>query len=396
MYYSTALKVVDLFEIMNNPITINKSLTSTVRLIFIFFSIHLISCQGQDKFRSTNERPIVSAEELKKPYKDPMFFLEGQLCQHLRCMFEDRRGHLWFGTNVYGLMHYDGDTLRFYDEKDGLGGGRINGFAEDKDGILWIATYEGLSKYDGKSFSNFDSNDGLIDSYVSCLEQTRDGKLWIGTAEGISIFDGIQFTNFQIPQVAVPDTTTRLSYNMVTNLEEDRYGNMWIGTDGFGVWKYNPNDTSRTYGLKGFSHLYKQTGLCDNNIMAIKQDSKGSIWIGTMFGGLSIVKNSEEKAGHELDKIINPTIDGSIEGEEVYGFFEDENQDMWFSAENHGVYKYDGLRYTNYYEDHKLPTNGILCIMKDSEQRFWFGGWGGLFRFDGSEFYSITKEGPWN
>lgn len=381
---------------MNEKSTNKKSLTIHVRLIFIFFSIHLISCQGQDKFRSTNERPIVSAEELKQPYKDPMFFLEGQLCQHVRCMFEDSRDHLWFGTNVYGLMHYDGDTLRFYDEKDGLGGGRINGFVEDRDGILWIATYEGLSKYDGKSFSNFDSSDGLIDSYVSCLEKTRNGNLWIGTAEGISIFDGIQFTNFQIPQVAVPDTTTRLSYKMVTNLEEDRYGNMWIGTDGFGVWKYDPNDTTSISGLKGFSHLSKKTGLCDNNIMAIKQDSKGAIWIGTMFGGLSIINESVVKVNDKINHISNPTLDGKIEGIEVYGFFEDENHNVWFSVENHGVYKYDGHSYTNYYEEQNLPTNGILCVMKDSEQRFWFGGWGGLFRFDCSEFHSITNEGPWN
>jgi len=381
---------------MKEIIIRHKGLTICVRLIFIFMAFQCLSCQGQEKYRSTNERPIVSAEELKKPFKDPQFFLEGQLCQHVRCMFEDRKGHLWFGTNVYGLMHYNGDTLRYYDQKDGLGGGRVNGFIEDKDGILWIATYKGLSKYDGQRFSNLDSSDGLIDSYVSCLELTRDGKLWIGTSEGISIFDGHSFTDFEVPQVAVPDTSTRLSYKMIRCIEEDRQGNIWIGTDGFGVWKYNSDDTTSNYGLKGFTHLSKETGLCDNNIMAIKQDSKGAIWIGTMFGGLSIIKNSENKLDKTEGHIMNPTLDGIIEGVEVYGFFEDEQHNIWFSAENHGVYKYDGHSYTNYYEEFDLPTNGILCIMKDSEQKFWFGGWGGLFRFDGSEFYSITEEGPWH
>jgi len=381
---------------MNEITTNNKSLTIHVRLIILFIAFHLLSCQGQEKFRSSNERAILSEEELKKPYKDPMFFLEGQLCQHLRCMFEDSRGHLWFGTNVYGLMHYNGDTIRYYDEKDGLGGGRINGFIEDVDGTLWIATSEGLSKYDGMSFSNFDSTNGLINSYVSCLEQTRDGRLWIGTAEGISIFNGHSFTNFIVPQVAVPDTNTRLSYKMITSIEEDRQGNMWIGTDGFGVWRYNQKDTTSTYGLKGFSHFSKQTGLGDDVIMAIKQDSKGSIWIGTMFGGLSIIHYSENVAYKKVNHITSPTLDGKIDGIEVYGFYEDEKHNIWFSVENHGIYKYDGHSYTNYYKEQKLPTNGILCIMKDSEQRFWFGGWGGLFRFDGSQFTSITKEGPWN
>ncbi len=37
-------------------------------------------------------------------------------------------------------------------------------------------------------------------------------------------------------------------------------------------------------------------------------------------------------------------------------------------------------------------------MMEDREGRFWFGGFGGLFRFDRktSQFTPVGKQGPWN
>ncbi len=70
------------------------------------------------------ESSISENSKLVAPRVDPLFFIDGQLCQHVRKIFQDRSGNLWFGTNVYGLMRFDGDTLVYFDEKDGLGLGR--------------------------------------------------------------------------------------------------------------------------------------------------------------------------------------------------------------------------------------------------------------------------------
>ena len=69
---------------------------------------------------------------------------------------------------------------------------------------------------------------------------------------------------------------------------------------------------------------------------------------------------------------------------------------IWFAAENQGVYRYDGTSFINYSAEDGVDTNGILTIMEDKQGRFWFGGWKGLFRFDGERFFPVTKSGPWN
>ena len=146
--------------------------------------------------------------------------------------------------------------------------------------------------------------------------------------------------------------------------------------------------------------LQRKDGLCDNNIHNIMEDTKGNIWISTMYGGVS---------RYDGNSFTNFTENGVICGIEVGGLYEDKSGNIWFAAENFGVYRYDNESFTNLYKKEGLVTNGIISIFEDKEGRFWFGGWGGLFRYDqpagqaGSKslpdgkagFFSVTKEGPW-
>jgi ligand-binding sensor domain-containing protein len=325
-----------------------------------------------------------SKQNADVPWVDPLFYIDGQLCQHVRKIFQDTKGNIWFGTNVYDLMRYNGETLEHFDENDGIGGGRITGIVEDAEGNVWFGTYKGLTKYDlsaeqagGKSFTNFNENNGLLNNEIWSLIIDSKGGFWIGTNEGVCHFDGKEFTTFPIPKARVQDTTTIYAYDRITCIMEESNGTIWFGTDGFGICKYDGEN---------FSQVTIENGLPDNNISDIMEDSKGNIWIGTVFGGLS---------RYDSKTFSNFTEDGIISGIEVGGLFEDKTGNIWFAAENHGVYRYDGKSFTNFTEEDGLNTNGILSIFEDREGRFWFGGWGGLFRYDGKSFFSVTKNGPW-
>lgn len=390
-------------------------------LIFLGF---ITFCNGQTKKNLPEDSVIESNtipgdtsvkgikttnQDIKIPWVDPLFYIDGQLCQHVRRIFQDKSGDLWLGTNVYGLMRYtasqnvsggQGDTLVYFSEKDGLGGGRITGIVEDKEGNVWFGTYGGLTKYDpwashmtgGKFFTNFSEKDGLVNNEVWSLIIDSKGIFWIGTMEGVSLFDGKEFTTFEIPKAQVNDTTTHLSYNRITCIMEDRNGTYWFGTDGFGISRYHPA-VSLKPGGKSFTFITKEDGLNDNNVTHILEDKKGDVWIGTMYGGISRFDRKAVTDGET--GFTNFTEDGVVSGIEVWSIYEDKSGDIWFPTENFGVYRYDGKSFTNFSEKDGLNTNGIQCIFEDNEGWFWFGGWGGLFRYDGKSIFSVTQKGPW-
>ena len=183
---------------------------------------------------------------------------------------------------------------------------------------------------------------------------------------------------------------------------EDRNGHYWFGTDGFGLWQYDPQHKrsgtiSDVKNHPGFTHYTKEEGLPDLNIASLLEDRAGNLWIGTMYGGVSRMTNRKS-----IPTFTNFNQEGKIQGIEVFGLYEDNEGNIWIPSEGHGAYRYDGTTFTNFHEEEGLNTSGVICFMEDRQGRFWIGGWGGLFRLDQNRLgvgkppiYSVTKNGPW-
>jgi len=368
------------------------------RRLSICFLIYTLIVLASSSCTTASKSSGTYGYDPSQAHIDELFFIEGQLCQHLRKIFQDSNGDLWFGTNVYGLMHYDGDTLRYYNEEDGLGGGRITGILEDKERRLWVATHNGLSMHKLSMrdhdavvrFKTYNAENYFLSNDNWSLFIDSKEEIWLGTIDGVVKFDGERFTKFPVLKGAVPDTTSILSYDRIVSIMEDKNGHMWFAIDGFGITIYNPEMEEEG----AFRFLTEENGLQDNNIANLMRDSRGDLWIGSMFGGMS---------KYDGMNFTHYAKEGIVSGPETYALYEDSKGQIWFASENFGVYMYDGQSFLNLYTEEGLQTNGILSIYEDKEGRIWFGGWGGLFRYDPSGILSddirlivpVTRDGPW-
>jgi ligand-binding sensor domain-containing protein len=348
------------------------------------------SCHSQT---NTKNKKTEGQSQIKAP----------QIAEYVFEIFEDSKNNLWFGTNN-GAAKYDGKALTYLTAENGLIGNIVTSFAEDKQGNIWLGTHSGLSKYDGKTFTNFTDKNGLVNSTVSGLLIDKKGILWIGTWDGVSKFNGTTFSAFTLPNPDVELLPYQSTMHWVSEIIEDRQGNIWFSRDGYGVCKYNG---------QSFTLYTKKDGLVSNNIQDIREDRKGNIW----FGSRVVERDNPDKAGRTGDGGLSrfdpsaslsagskafthfPEIKG-LSKNEVYAIYEDSKGNIWIGANGVGLYRYDGKDFILFSETDRADLMtygyGIQSILEDKKGNIWLGLSGGLFRLHGDSIINVSRKGPWN
>jgi ligand-binding sensor domain-containing protein len=80
---------------------------------------------------------------------------QGLVNYQVPCIYEDKTGHIWFGT-LSGAGRYDGKTFRNFKINEGLPAHEDNvvyAFMEDKTGKFWFGTKGKAFIYNGKTFN---------------------------------------------------------------------------------------------------------------------------------------------------------------------------------------------------------------------------------------------------
>ena len=213
----------------------------------------------------------------------------------VRAICEDRAGTLWIGTVGCGLGKFDraGGTFTFFTRDslnpNSLAGNVIYALYGDSLGTLWIGMNSnhggGLAKMwqektRGVQFKNYFSlsngADGRLE-WVTTIHPSRlSRQLWLGTwSKGLLRFDPQResFTRY------APDSTNANSPCSATifSIYEDSAGAVWLGTDGGGLDKLDPNTALVT-------HYTTRNGLADNVVYAILPDDSGNLWLSTNKG----------------------------------------------------------------------------------------------------------------
>jgi ligand-binding sensor domain-containing protein len=103
--------------------------------------------------------------------------------------------------------------------------------------------------------------------------------------------------------------------------------------------------------------------------------------------GDSIINFSEQQ------HLIHPTsgrkggksLPGTLE--HVFTIAEDGKGNIWFGDRDAGIWKYDGVRMTNYTKKDGLTNDNALSIFEDNKGVLWFGmADGSIYKFNGISF----------
>ena len=113
------------------------------------------------------------------------------------------------------------------------------------------------------------TENGLPQNSITSILQTPDGYLWLGTFGGLARFDGVRFTTFSTVN------TPGMKSNRILTLCESKNGMLWMGTESGEVMSYK-DGVATTYTTRD--------GLPGGYVWACREDSAGTLWIGTQHG----------------------------------------------------------------------------------------------------------------
>ena len=318
------------------------------------------------------------------------------------------------------------DDLQFkqFSTFNGLPNNMVHQVYQDRDGLIWIATFFGLFQYDGYEVRTIKSNlytpGLLVNNNVLCVKEDLSHRLWIGTHEGLCILDkqtgdfrkmkleGVDRHRLNEIHVAT-DNKIYLGYirgmayydvqqdtlvlmtkqncggevpdqiNIQALIEDDN-GDLLVGTWNHGLYRYVVKENR-------FIH-YPLNG--QRSILSLFKDSRGTIWIGSSGTGLHRATFSADKETLTLVSYGHDSKDReSICSDYIYSIDEDfQTQSLWLGTRsglsmmnlnNEGTF----INYQDTDSGHYLPVHEVNSVLRDQTGLMWIGTKGaGVFHVD--------------
>ena len=289
---------------------------------------------------------------------------------------QDKQGNMWFAT-YDGVNKYDGYMFTVYRNESDNPNSIANEIAriikKDSKDRIWIGTREGLSFYDDEKdkFSNFSYEINGNKLQVNAIEEIGKDLLFIGTDKGILCFDTKDMKFVDMPVNNELKTLIAVCMLKVNDL-------LYIGTEN-GLYQYHLNDNKLTF----VSDELKR-----KRIQAVLFQSESRLWIGTEGGGLYLfnpktntIKNYQHDPNNPKSISSNYIRSLALDAQNKLwvGTFNNLNI-YWESTDSFYKYSYDPM------DNRSLSQNSIRSLFLDSQGGMWLGTY-----FGGLNYYHPLK-----
>lgn len=318
------------------------------------------------------------------------------LASRIICLRFSRGGVLWVGT-ADGLFRYERDqfvavgprvaTLRIEEAPDGhllvittkgfmeLAGSEIVPHQQlaaqlgvkdneifdvlkDTHGNTWYCTALGVAR----------ETDGRIDrlgTYAAkghaafIAHEDAQGTVWIGKDEGLfrATASGLELVAAEMK---------------VRSIYSDRDGNLWVGTNGDGLYRFKE---------RAVRMFTTADGLPNNLLMTVIATHDGAIWTGANCGGISRFDGKSFQTFNEKNGLLNSC---------VFALAEDANHDLWVGTWGGGAFRYHNGSFTQYSKNQGIDDDVVTTILAARDGSVWFGVRQGVYQLRNGQLRFFT------
>jgi len=246
---------------------------------------------------------------------------------------------------------------------DGLPINAINDAVQDRQGYIWLATFDGVVRFDGVRFTVYNSSNtpALSSNRIVGLRSAPDGALWIWTEQGTVT----RRRSESFSRIALPD---RALDELIQSVIFDTTGAVHVAT------------SRGLRALRGDSLVFVGRPALDGAVISLLRRRDGTLLVGSNTHGLFRLDG---------DRATALTSAAALNRSAILSLFEDSAGHLWVGTGD-GAWMERGGRFFEL-ESGAARVTGVSAIQQSptSGAIFVFSG-AGIFRADSMRLYPVT------
>jgi signal transduction histidine kinase/ligand-binding sensor domain-containing protein/DNA-binding response OmpR family regulator len=297
---------------------------------------------------------------------------------------------LWMGTWDGGLRIWDGekDILRFSRNinRQQLSNNIILCIFKDRSGLVWIGTDGGgvnIFKANTSGFQNIGADPyaarSLSNEKVDAIAMDTRGNVMTGTrGEGLNVIRGNHVLALNKPGLL---DTFYNGKNNIAALLYDGFGNWWIGDLDFGLYRLRCDQDFKNCQYESLRPGEGKHHIGGIKITALAEDAKHRIWVGTQRNGINCISLGTDG---NIESVHHDNLDTYGEqGQRITTIIASHTPGrLWIGTYN-GLLHYpaDGIEGRHPQKSKPLLENEIIrAVYEDANGNVWAGTYNGLWQ----------------
>ena len=305
--------------------------------------------------------------------------VEGLMSKRVFALKLDEDGALWVGTEA-GAWRLSNGEFRAISETTGK---VIKSIITPERGRAILASEDGLI-FDCRTNTDNSLNVKIIpEQPLTAIEFERPGPL---NLTSLALKDNVLYVGTLTRSVlaiegnSVAEIQSRPRPFFVNTIEADSQGRLWYGAkakaDDSGL--YEAGDPSRP----------KKIGTGLGTVAALRAGATGDMWVGTDGRGVF----HYDASAHLIERFTFEETAGGLRSDHVYAIFVDREEVVWFGTDR-GVCRYDAHAPKVENVSAQAESNFVRTLFQTSDGRLLAGTNRGLFVYDRAKsVWSVVQE----
>ena len=260
-------------------------------------------------------------------------------------------------TTDIGLARRLGERWQIIGARNGLDGEAVTAVVLDREGSIWLGLWgTGLARWVGADeWTGWTRTEGLSNNLIWAIRKDLRGDLWLGTDNGLNRL--ISATGSQ-SSVTVLKRENGLGGNKIKSLAVAQDGSIWSGSIPGGVTRIHPiTGAIQKYGT--------DSGLTDDRAVAVRFDAANKLWVSTS-GGLFC---SGPISGGTV-KFTKVNVQGTDDHETFFRIILDSAGSLWVGGSK-GLLRYREGKWTRFTKRDGLRHDSVTHIAETPDGAIW-------------------------